>query len=178
MKSLKFIGIGMAAFIALMLIVALFVPREFTFEKTIAINAPIDTVWNYTGSLSGLDKWSPWNDHDPNMKKEISGLDGTVGAIQSWTSDVKEVGVGSQTITKIVKPSLFETKLDFEKPRESHGSAFVKLVSDGKSTNVTWGMMGKMPYPMNVMILFMNLGKMMGKDWDNGLAKLKQMSEK
>lgn len=178
MKTLKLIGIGIASLIALLLIVALFVPKEFTFEKTITVNAPIDTVWNYTSSLSGLDKWSPWNDHDPNMKKEMTGIDGTVGAMQSWISDVKEVGVGSQTIANIVKPSLFETKLEFEKPRESHGSAYIKLVSDGPSTKVTWGMKGKMPYPMNAMILFMNMGKMMGKDWDNGLDKLKQISEK
>jgi hypothetical protein len=178
MKALKLIGIGIAAIIALMLIVALFAPKEFTFEKTIAINAPIDTVWNYTSSLSGLDKWSPWNDHDPNMNKEMSGVDGTVGAMQSWTSDDKGVGVGSQTIANIVKPTLFESKLDFEKPNKSHGSAYIKLVSDGPSTKVTWGMKGKMPYPMNAMLLFMNMGKMMEKDWDNGLAKLKQMSEK
>lgn len=178
MKVLKFIGIGLATLVVLLLVVALIVPKEFTYEKTISIYAPIDTVWASTSSLSGLDKWSPWNDHDPNMKKEMTGIDGTVGALQSWTSDVEGVGVGSQTIATIEKPTLFETKLDFMKPRESHGMAYIKLVSNGKATKATWGMKGHLPYPFNTMILVMNINKMMGKDWDNGLDKLKKLSEK
>ena len=178
MKALKFIGIGLVSIIILFLVVALFVPKEFTYEKTISINSPIDTVWVFTSSLSGLDKWSPWNDHDPNMKKEMSGVDGTIGAVQSWTSDVDDVGIGSQTISTIEKPTLFETKLDFLKPHESHGLAYIKVVSKGKATKATWGMKGNMPYPFNVMRLFMNMDKMLSKDWDNGLGKLKKLSEK
>jgi hypothetical protein len=64
------------------------------------------------------------------------------------------------------------------KPHESHGMAYIKLISDGKATKATWGMKGHMPYPFNTMRLFMNLDKMMGKDWDNGLDKLRKLSEK
>ncbi|MEI8272237.1 MAG: SRPBCC family protein [Paludibacter sp.] len=176
MRALKIIGIGFAILIALVLIVALFVPKEFTYEKTIAINAPIDSVWPNTGSLTAMDKWSPWNDHDPNMKKKFTGVDGTVGAKQSW--DGKVVGVGSQTITNVQKPTLFETSLDFKTPRESHGKGYVKLLADGNTTKATWGMSGGMPYPFNIMILFMNMEKSMGKDWDLGLSRLKKLSEK
>ena len=176
MKALKIIGIVLASIIALVLIVALFVPKKFTYEKTIAINAPIDSVWSNTATLAAMDKWSPWNDHDPNMKKEYSGVDGTIGAKQSW--DGKVVGIGSQTITSVQKPTLFETSLDFMTPHESHGKGYVKLVADGKTTKATWGMSGGMPYPFNIMILFMNMEKQMGKDWDLGLSRLKKMSEK
>ena len=176
MKALKFLAIGLGVLVALLLIVALFVPKDFNYEKTITINAPIDTVWVNVNSLSALDKWSPWNDHDPVMKKELSGRDGTVGARQSWESNI--VGSGSQTIASIEKPTLFETELNFYKPYKSHGKAFVKLVSEGTSTKATWGMKGNMPYPLNIMRLFMNMDKMMSKDWDNGLGKLKRLSEK
>ena len=176
MKTLKYIGIGLAALIVLLLVVALFVPKDFKYEKSIAINAPIDSVWKNVNSLTALDKWSPWNDHDPVMKKELTGLDGAIGAKQSWESDI--VGSGSQTITKVEKPVLLETALDFKKPRESQGAAFVKLEPDGSMTKATWGMTGHMPYPMNFMNLFMNMEKMMGSDWDNGLSKLKKISEK
>ena len=91
---------------------------------------------------------------------------------------MEDVGIGSQTISTIEKPSLFETKLDFLKPHESHGMAYIKLISEGTATKATWGMKGNMPYPFNVMRLFMNMDKMMGKDWDNGLGKLKKLSEK
>ena len=178
MKALKFIAIVLGTLVFLLLVVALFVPKDFKYEKSITINAPIDTVWLNVSSLSALDKWSPWNNHDPMMKKELTGVDGTVGAMQSWTSEVKEVGVGSQTITKVEKPTLFETNLNFMKPHESQGKAFIKLVTDGTGTKATWGMTGHMPYPVNVMTLFMNMERMMGKDWDNGLTKLKKLSEK
>lgn len=176
MKALKYVGFGLLAIISLVLIVALFVPKTFVYEKSIAINAPIDSVWANTNSLAAMDKWSPWNDHDPKMKKEISGEDGTVGAKQSW--DGKIVGVGSQTITNVKKPILFETNLDFYKPHESHGKGYVKLVTDGAGTTATWGMSGSMPYPINILTLFMNMEKNMGKDWDLGLSRLKKLSEK
>jgi hypothetical protein len=176
MKLLKYIGFGLLALIVFILFVALFVPRSFVYEKTVVINAPIDSVWKNVNSLAALDKWSPWNDHDPNMKKEVWGEDGTVGAKQSWESEI--VGSGSQTIETVQKPVLFETKLDFYKPQKSHGKAYVKLVADGARTSATWGMTGSMPYPFNIMVLFMNMEKSMGKDWNNGLSKLKALSEK
>lgn len=175
MKVVKFIGIGLLALIGLILFVALFIPKEFAYEKSIVINAPIDSVWNRTNSLAAMDKWSPWNAHEPNMKKEYSGTDGTIGAKQTW--DGKIVGKGAQTITKIEKPTLFETELVFFEPQESHGKGFVKLEILGSGTKATWGMTGTMPYPFNVMTLFMNMEKSMGKDWDNGLSELKRLSE-
>ena len=176
MKALKYLAIGLGALVVFLLVIALFVPKTFRYEKSITINAPIDTVWVNVNSLSALDKWSPWNDHDPVMKKELKGEDGTVGAMQSWESSI--VGSGSQTIAAIDKPTLFETDLNFYKPMKSHGKAYVKLISEGKSTKATWGMTGNMPYPMNIMHLFMNMGKSMDPDWNHGLSKLKKLSEK
>jgi len=175
MKALKIIGIGLLIGVAILLIIALFVPKDFSYEKSVTINAPVDSVWENTNSLSALDKWSPWNDHDPVMKKEMTGVDGSIGAKQSWESEI--VGSGSQTIARIEKPTLFETELNFYEPQESHGKAYVKLLSEGAGTKATWGMSGNMPYPVNIMILFMNMEKNMGKDWDNGLSKLKKLSE-
>jgi hypothetical protein len=176
MKALKYFASGLLVLIIILLFVALFVPKEFDFEKSITINAPIDTVWEHVNSLSALDKWSPWNDYDPMMKKSLIGRDGTIGAMQSWESNI--VGSGSQSITNIDKPSLFETELKFYKPHKSHGKGYIKLVYEGRVTKVTWGMTTHMPYPMNIMILFINVEKSMGKDWNKGLMKLKEQSEK
>jgi len=175
MKALKMVVFGLILLVVLLLVIALFVPKNFAYEKSITIIAPIDSVWVYTSSLSGLDRWSPWNDHDPKMKKEMTGIDGTLGAKQSWESKI--VGSGSQTITKIEKPTLFETELVFYEPNESHGKAFVKLATKGTLTKVTWGMTGHMPYPFNIMNLFMNMEKNMGQDWNKGLSKLRDLSE-
>jgi len=176
MKALKDLAVGLGVLVVLLLVIALFVPKNFSYEKSVTINAPIDSVWKNVNSLTALDKWSPWNDHDPQMKKELTGMDGTVGAKQSWESSI--VGSGSQTIATIEKPTLLETHLNFYKPYKSHGKAYVKLQAEGPGTKATWGMTGNMPYPMNLMHVFMNMDKMMGKDWDNGLSKLKTLSEK
>jgi hypothetical protein len=178
MKALKYLGLGLSVLIAIPLIIALFISKDMSYEKSIRIDAPIDSVWMNVNSLSAMDRWSPWNDHDPNMKKSMTGTDGTLGATASWESDVDVVGKGSQTIAKIEEPTLFETDLKFYAPYESEAKAYVQLSSDGDGTNVTWGFKSEMPYPMNFTKLFMNMEEMMGNDWSNGLGKLKALCEK
>lgn len=177
MKILKRIGLGILAIIAILLIVALFVPNDFNYEKSITINKPIEQVWENTNSLTDLDKWSPWMEYDPNMKKELTGIDGTVGAKSSWESENEHVGKGSQTITKIEAPTLFATELKFYKPYESEAQGFVKLKSEGNKTIVTWGFESDIPYPFNLMKLTMNMEEAMGKDFNFGLSKLKKLCE-
>jgi hypothetical protein len=177
MKILKKIGLIILALIAIVLIAALFVSKELNYEKTITINKPIDYVWEYTNSLEDLDEWSPWMTYDPNMKKELTGVDGTVGAMSAWESDHKNVGKGSQTITKIEAPTLFATDLKFYTPYESEAKAYVSLKSEGDITSVTWGFKSEMPYPFNIMKLTMNMEEAIGKDFELGLSKLKNLCE-
>ncbi|EZH75966.1 polyketide cyclase [Aquimarina atlantica] len=177
MKILKKIGIVLIAIIAIILIAAVFVSKEVVYEKSVSIDAPIEVVWENVNSLADLDKWNPWNDYDPNMKKEFTGTDGTIGATTSWDSDVKEVGKGSQTIAKIEKPSLFETDLKFYEPYESEAKGYIKVQNEGNTTKVTWGFQSEMPYPFNLMNLFTDMEEMMGKDWNKGLTTLKNICE-
>jgi len=164
--------------VLLILIAGLLVSKDVNYEKSIEINADIATVWGFVSKLSAMDKWSPWSSKDPNMKSTLTGIDGTVGAKQSWESKVKNVGEGSQTIVNIVEPTLLETKLEFIKPFKSLAAAYVKLSQQGNKTSVTWGFKSKMPYPMNLMKLVMNFDKAMDKDFGEGLGKLKMLCEK
>lgn len=177
MNLLKKIGIGFLLIIAIPLIAALFISKEVNYEKSIIINAPVEVVWTNVNSLSAIDAWSPWNDYDPNMKKELTGVDGTVGAMQSWESPVEEVGKGSQTISKLEPPYLIETDLKFYTPYESEAKGFIKLAEVDEGTQVTWGFKSEMPYPFNLMKLWMNMEEMMDADWNNGLNKLKSIAE-
>ena len=163
--------------IALVLILALFISRDMNYEKSITINSSPENVWENVNSLGALDKWSPWNEKDPNMEKTLTGTDGEVGAKQSWVSKVKDVGEGSQTIMKLDKPNLLETKLEFLKPFKSTADAYVKLYENGEETRVTWGFKSQAPYPMNLMKLFMNFEKSMDADFGKGLNKLKEICE-
>ncbi|MDA3905230.1 MAG: SRPBCC family protein [Bacteroidales bacterium] len=177
MKVLKYLGISLLGIIVVVLIVALFVPKDVVYEKSIRIDAPIEAVWENTNSLADMDKWSPWNEKDPEMQKGSSGVDGTIGAEQTWESDKKDVGKGKQTITNIVAPYLLETKLVFYTPYESEAKGYVKLEVEGDGTKATWGFQSEMPYPFNISSLFMNMEDMMSDDFNKGLSKLKEICE-
>ncbi len=176
MKLLKKILLLLVVLVAIVLIAALFVSKDVLYEKSISINAPIESVWENVNSLDDMDKWSPWNDIDPNMKKDMKGPDGQIGAVASWDSDHEEVGKGSQTIAKIEAPTLFETDLKFYEPYESEAKGYVKLEKEDAGTKVTWGFKSEIPYPFNIMMLFSDMEESMGETWNNGLAKLEKLS--
>ncbi|MCF8379436.1 MAG: SRPBCC family protein [Bacteroidales bacterium] len=166
------------AIVLLLLIIALFVSKEMLYEKSIAVAAPASKVWKQVSSHKAMDQWSPWDARDPNMQKTLTGTDGTVGAKQAWVSKEKNVGEGSQTFLTLDEPRLVETRIEFLKPFKSRANAWVKLTEEKKDTIVTWGFKSTMPYPMNLMKLFMNFEKSMDKDFGQGLNKLKDICEK
>jgi uncharacterized protein YxeA len=112
------------------------------------------------------------------IKKEYS-VDGTVGFIAAWDSDNKEVGKGEQEIINLVEGDRIDLKLRFKKPFEAEDDAYLitQKISDNE-TNVIWGFKGKMNYPLNFMLLFMNMEKMLGDDLQTGLVDLKTILEK
>jgi uncharacterized protein YxeA len=174
-KTLKTIGWTLLIIIAIPLITALFITKDFNHEVSIQINAPIESVWQHTNSLAALDTWSPWIKIDPNMKSSIFGTDGTIGAYQSWESENKDVGKGKQTIVKIDAPNCLDTKLDFYWPHEAEADAYIKLNKNGRGTEVIWGFKSVMPYPVNLMMLLPNTT--MKETFADGLGKLKMISE-
>ncbi len=177
MKVLKKLVLALVVVIAIALIAAAFVSKELVYEKSITVNTPIEIAWENVNSLDDLDKWSPWNDIDPNMKKEMTGTDGEIGATASWDSEVKDVGKGSQTIAKMEAPNLFETDLKFHAPYESEAKGYIKLAQEADATKITWGFESEMPYPFNLMMAFSDMEESMGETWGNGLSKLKQLCE-
>ena len=177
MKVLKKIGIVILIVITIPLIIALFISKDANYKKSISINAPIEIVWQNVSTFEAQDKWSPWGVYDPTMKKELIGVDGEVGTMQSWDSEHEKVGKGSQTIFRIVPFEIIETDLIFFTPYESEAKGFIKIEKEGNGTKVTWGFSNKMPYPFNLMKLFINLDEIMDEDWNLGLSRLKKLCE-
>lgn len=171
MKILKKIGIAVVILIALLLIVALFVPKEFKSEREIVINKPKQEVFDYIKYLKNQDNYGVWQLSDPNMKKSYEGTDGTVGFKYTWDSE--KLGKGSQTITNIIDSERIESDLDFGFGDVAHAHFAVKEANPDQTT-VTWGISGKTPYPFNIMGLFFD----MGKDFEEGLQNLKNILEK
>ncbi len=179
MRILKKIIIVIAILIAIPLIVALFVKKDYAIERQIIIHKPKQEVFNYIKFLKNQDNYSKWNMTDPNMKKAYSGTDGTVGFISSWESTNKNVGVGEQEIANIIDGERIDMKLRFKVPFEAHDDAYMVTKStDSTSTTVKWGFSGKFPYPMNIFNLIMDMDKQVGGDLEVGLNNLKSVLEK
>ena len=179
MKILKRILLVILIIIAIPLIVALFVKKDYAVEREIVINKPKQEVFDYIKYLKNQDNYSKWATMDPNMKKSYQGTDGTVGFVSHWESENENVGWGEQEIKNIVDGERIDFELRFIKPFESTEPAYMttEAMSDNQ-TKVKWGFSGHMNYPMNLMLLFMNMEKMIGDDLQTGLSNLKEVMEK
>ena len=162
----------------LLILLAIIAPKDFHLERSIIVEKPISEVFPYLKNIKNQDNWSPWKKKDPNMKQEFFGEDGTVGFIARWEGN-KDVGVGEQEIKGIVENEQIDTELRFLKPWKSESDAFLKVKEvNSNSTEVVWGFSGVNKVPMNIMMLFYNMDKAVGKDFDEGLNDLKQVLEK
>lgn len=178
MNVIKKIILGILSIVMLGLIVALFLPNEYHVEREVNINKPKDSVFNYIKYLKNQHNFSVWSRLDPAMRKTFSGTDGTVGAIAGWDSNDKNVGKGEQEIKKIVPGERLEYELRFEAPMQSTDTAYMTTEEiTPTQTKVKWGFDGRSPYPMNLMLAFMNIDQMLGEQLETGLQNLKIIQE-
>ncbi|MCB0686507.1 MAG: SRPBCC family protein, partial [Saprospiraceae bacterium] len=146
--------------------------------RKVTINRPLHEVYEYLRFIRNQDQWSKWNRLDPEMKKTYTGEDGKIGFRSAWESDHKQVGVGQQTITALEENAAVYIKLEFLKPFKSESDSYLKTEKvDDTTTDVYWGFTGEMNPPMNVTLLFMNMDKRVGADFEEGLLKLKEVLE-
>ncbi len=164
--------------VILIIVLALIAPKSYNVSRSIEISKALPEVFDYLKYLMNQDAWSPWFERDPNMKKKCIGNDGEVGFVSSWESDHKQVGSGEQEIISITENKVIKTQLRFLKPFKSTSDAFIKVEAAGNATKVIWGFSGSNKFPVSIMMLFMNIDKAIGKDFEIGLAKLKTILEK
>lgn len=179
MKILKFVLISVVAFVALVFIIALFTKKDYGVVCEVVINKPKTEVFEYVKLLKNQENFSVWANKDPGMKKEYRGTDGTVGFVSAWDSKNEDVGKGEQEIKKIIEGERIDYELRFIEPMSSSDLAFItfETVSDSQ-TKVKWGFSGKMKYPMNLVLLTMDIEGMIRKDFQDGLNNLKGILEK
>lgn len=179
MKILFIILIALVSLVALLLVVGLFMKKEYHVVREIVINKPKQSVFDYIKLLKNQNKYSVWATMDANMKTEFTGTDGTPGFISAWDSKEKNVGKGAQEILSVVDGEKVDYEIRFIKPFESTSTASMATFSVNENqTKVSWAFTGKMKYPMNLMLLFMNMEKMIGNDLQSGLNNLKGILEK
>jgi len=162
--------------IVLLLLIALISPKKYSVSRELVINRPRMDVFNYARLIKNQEKYSVWVMRDPNVNIVYKGTDGTVGAMSSWKSENKNVGVGEQEIKKIKEGESIETEIRFEKPFKSTGYGWTILNDDGAGmTKVTTRFYGYSKYPFNAMNFMMD--KMLGKDILQNLKNMKSNLE-
>lgn len=177
MKIFKIILIVIAVLIAIPLITALFVKRDYGVERSIVINKPSQEVFDFVKLLENQNRYSKWAGLDPNMESSFRGVDGTVGFISAWKGN-SDVGEGEQEITGIDEGYRIDSQLRFIKPFKSQSDAYMITENLGEGqTLVKWGFNGRMNYPMNLFLLFVDMDESIGADYDFGLQKLKSLLE-
>lgn len=151
-------------------------PADFRITRSTTIAAPPDVVFAQVNDLHKWDAWSPWAKLDPAMKQTHEGAPAGVGAIYSWTGN-KEVGEGRMTITESRPNKLIGIKLEFLKPFAAINTTEFTFTPEGNQTAVTWSMAGTNNFMIKAFGLFMNMDKMVGGDFEKGLAKMKPVAE-
>jgi uncharacterized protein YndB with AHSA1/START domain len=159
------------------LIYGAFKPGAFRVERTITIHAPAEKIFPFVNDYHNWAGWSPYENLDPNMKRTFAGAPSGIGAVYEWEGN-RNAGKGRMEITDSVPNSKVSIKLDFAAPMEGHDFVEFTLRPKGNATDVTWAMSGPLTYPGRVMTIFVSMDKLIGKDFDAGLANLKKAAEK
>jgi uncharacterized protein YndB with AHSA1/START domain len=170
-------AVVIAIAIAILLILAATKPDTFTVRRATTVKAPPERIFPLINDFHQWGTWSPYETKDPAMKRTYSGTASGNGAVYAWQGN-KNVGSGRMEILDSSVPSKIVIKLDFFAPFEGHNTAEFTMLPQGDVTNVTWLMHGPVPFMGKIMHVLMNIDRMVGKDFEIGLANLKRLTEK
>lgn len=151
-------------------------PDSFRVARSTTIKAAPEKIFALINDFKAWPQWSPYETRDPNMQRQLSGADTGTGSVYAWDGD-KNVGQGRMEILESTAPAKIVIKLDFLKPFEAHNAATFTLVPQGDTTEVTWAMDGPSPFVSKLMSVFVNFDKLIGTDFEAGLANLKRVTE-
>ena len=173
---LKKIFIGIAVILVAFVVIVALQPSDFRIVRSTNISAPPATVFAQVNDFHNWEAWSPWAKLDPAAKATFEGPSAGEGAIFRWVGN-EEVGEGSMMITESRPSDLIRIKLEFLKPFAATNTAEFTFKPEGNRTAVTWSMFGKNNFIAKAFCLFMNMDKMVGGQFEKGLASMKSVTE-
>jgi uncharacterized protein YndB with AHSA1/START domain len=174
---LKTLALVLVVAIAALLVFAATRPDAFRVQREITINAAPQTVFARLTDFRRWGEWSPWETLDPSMQRSHSGAASGQGAVYAWQGSGK-VGAGRMEIVEASPPARVRIQLDFIKPFAARNTAEFTLSPQGEATRVVWAMHGSSPFISKLMGVFIDMDRMIGADFETGLANLKAVSEK
>lgn len=169
--------IGLAAVILILVIIVASRPAEFSYQRSTTIAAPPSVIFPHLNDLHKWQAWSPWAKKDPNAKETFEGPATGVGSSMAWAGN-NDVGEGKMTIVESKPDQSVQYQLDFIKPFAGTNLADFTFKPEGGNTLVTWTMRGKNTFFFKAFGLFVDCDKMIGSDFEKGLADLKILVEK
>jgi carbon monoxide dehydrogenase subunit G len=173
---LKIIAVIVALAAVVVLVLAARKPDHFRVQRSASIDAPPEQIFPLINDFHRWGAWSPYEHKDLGMKRIFSGAGSGRGSIYEWTGN-SNVGSGRMEIVESSAPSKVTIQLDFLKPFEAHNIATFTMEPAGGATNVTWVMDGHTPFVGKIMHVFLNMDRMVGTDFEAGLANLKTAAE-
>lgn len=174
---LKKIGIVVLLVILVVVGLAATKPDTFAMQRETTINAPREKVFALVNDFHNWGAWSAWEKLDPDMKRTFSGPTSGVGSVYEWAGN-SDAGAGRMEITNSALPSKIDIKLDFSAPFEANNIAEFSIDSTAAGTHVTWKMHGPNNFVSKLMTVFVSMDKMVGPDFEAGLANMKAAAEK
>jgi hypothetical protein len=168
--------IALVVIVAVLAVVVATRPSEFRVQRSTTISAPAPVVFAQVNDFHKWEAWSPYVKRDPAMKKTFEGAPSGVGAIYTWSGN-NEVGEGRTTIIESRPSELIRVKLEFVRPFDATSIAEFTFKPEGERTAVTWSLNGHNNFIAKAMGLVVNLDRMIGGDFETGLAQMKSAAE-
>jgi hypothetical protein len=168
--------IALAVIVVVFVVIVAMQPSEFKVVRSATISAPAPALFAQVNDFHKWEAWNPWGKLDPTMKQAYEGAPAGTGAIYTWSGN-NEVGEGRMTITESRPSDLIRIKLEFFKPFAATNTAEFTFKPEGNQTAVTWGMTGNNNFMAKAVHLFMNMDKMVGGQFEKGLASMKSVVE-
>jgi uncharacterized protein YndB with AHSA1/START domain len=173
---LKTILVALAVIIVVLVVIVALQPSDFRVARSTTISAPPPAVFAQVNDFHKWEAWNPWGKIDPAMKQTYEGALAGPGAIYTWSGN-NEVGEGRMTITDSRPSDLIRVKLEFFKPFAATNTAEFAFKPEGNQTLVTWSMFGEKNFMAKAVHLVMNMDKMIGGQFEKGLADMKSAVE-
>jgi hypothetical protein len=173
---MKKILMAVAVVVVVVLGIVAMQPAEFHVTRATTIAASAPAVFAQVNDFHNWDAWSPWAKLDPAMKKRYEGAPAGLGAVYTWAGN-NQVGEGRATITESRPSDLIRVKLEFAKPFAATSTAEFTFKAEGTQTVVTWSLVGRNNFMAKAVSLFMTMDRMVGGDFEKGLAQMKSVVE-
>jgi hypothetical protein len=173
---LKLILLAALVALVLLLIIAARRPDTFSIERSLHVQAPAATVFALVNDMPGAIRWNPFMKKDPAIRLSYTGPASGPGATCDFAGN-NQVGSGRVAITSVVVPSQVTMSLVMTSPLKADNTVVFSMQPEGNGTRITWAMSGAQPFIGKLMSVIFNMDKMVGGEFDKGLADLKRLAE-